>query len=274
MSKPRNAPRAADRAIARIPLNRICLNPQQPRRQLPADSIAPLAESIRLHGLLSPLLVRGLGDGHYQLIAGERRLRALERLGRTQAECVVLSADDCDCALIALVENLQREDLHYLDMAAACRRILDRHPITQERLAASLSMSPSALANRLRLLKLPANAQAAIRRCGLGERQARALLRLDDEAAQMALIARAAERRMGARELETAVAQCLRPPAKPPRVSRMVRDSRIIINAVLDTVRELKRIGVPVTSRVEEGADRIDVIVTIPVRGMPEAGKA
>lgn len=266
MPKPSIAPRVTERAVVRIPLRSISLNPQQPRRQLSAESIARLADSIRLHGLLSPLLVRDLGGERYQLIAGERRLRALERLERPWAACIVLPAGECDCALIALVENLQREDLHYLDMAAACRRILDRHPITQERLAASLSMSPSALANRLRLLKLPENVQDAVRRGGLGERHARALLRLRGEAEQLELAALAAEKRLGARQLEAAVAQRLRAPAKQRQVSRVVRDHRIVINAVLDTVRELARIGVPVRSRVEEAADHIDVIVSIAIK--------
>ena len=164
--------------------------PDRPRRAFAEDSIAALAESIRLHGLLSPLLVRRLEGGDYRLIAGERRLRALALLGRQWADAIVLSGSACDCALIALVENLQREALHYLDVAAACRRILDRHPITQERLAASLSCSPSALANRLRLLKLPPEVRAAVRALGLSERHARALLRLPDEADQLALAPR------------------------------------------------------------------------------------
>ena len=264
MSKSPPAPQRDDRAISRIPLRCIRPNPQQPRRQMSPDAIAQLAESIRLHGLLSPLLVRGLGDGQYQLIAGERRLRALALLRRAWAECIVLPAGDCDCALIALVENLQREDLHFLDMAAACRRILDSHPITQQRLAAGLSMSPSALANRLRLLKLPERVQAAVRRCGLGERHARALLALDDERAQLELAALAGERHWGARQLEAAVAQRGRRTKPAPRVGAMVRDNRIIINALMATVRELRRIGVPVESRVVEGADRVDVIVSIP----------
>ena len=273
MFKPQSAPRAPERAILRVPLRSILLNPRQPRQHFSPEAIADLAESIRQHGLLSPLLVRSLGGGQYQLIAGERRLRALETLGRGCAEVIVLPAGDADCALIALVENLQREDLHYLDMAAACRRILSEQPITQERLAAGLCCSASALANRLRLLKLPARVQEELRRQGLSERHARALLKLEDESAQLALVRRAAEERMSVAQLEACAAGQARPPARRPRkVSRVVRDNRIIINAVLDTVRQLGRIGVKVASRVEERPDAIDVIVTIPI-GAPQPQK-
>ena len=265
MFKPQSAPQPAGRAIARIPIEEIRPNPRQPRRHFPPETISALAESIRRHGLLSPLLVRPLPGGGYELIAGERRLRALRQLERPWAEAIVMAADDCGSALMALVENLQREDLHYLDAAAACRRILDCQPITQDRLAASLGCSPSALANRLRLLKLPPRVQAAIRLNHLSERHARALLKLDGEADQLALAREAAERRLSVKQLEAQVEQRLRcPPVQRGAVSPLVRDNRIVINAVLDTVRELSRIGVPVKSRIEEQADHVDVIVSIP----------
>lgn len=260
--------RPADRALLRVPLSRIRLDPDRPRRDCPEEGIARLAESIRLHGQLTPLLLRPEADGCYLLIAGERRLRALKMLNRPWAEALALPAGDCECALIALVENLQREQLHYLDAAQACRDILERYPITQERLATSLSCSPSALANRLRLLKLGPRTRDALRSGGLSERHARALLALEDEADRLALATLAAERRMSVRELEQAVRQRLAQPAKKPkRPTPALRDNRIVINALMDTVRRLTRIGVPVTSRVEEGEGCVNVIVTIRAGG-------
>ena len=174
--KPFHAPRS----IARIPIESIVPSPFQPRRSFEEQAISELAESIRQHGLLSPLLVRRIDAGRYELIAGERRLRALRSLNLSHAEAIVLSAFDGECALLALVENLQREDLHFLDEAEAFRAILDGHTLTQEQLAGSLSISPSALANRLRLLKLTDEVRAAVRSSTLTERHARALLRLND----------------------------------------------------------------------------------------------
>ena len=269
MFKPQSSSHPVNRTIARIPIDAIHPNPCQPRRRVSRESVESLAASIRRHGLLSPLLVRRVGT-QYELIAGQRRLMALRLLECAEAEAIVLNKGDCDSALIALVENLQREDLHYLDEAEACRSILDQHPITQERLAASLSVSPSALANRLRLLKLPASVRDALRHTGLTERHARALLRLGDGDAQLNLVRQAAEQRMSVKQLEARIREMHSPAPPRPAVSACVRDNRIIINAVMDTVRELNHIGVPVRGRVEESPDHIDVVVTIPVRPHPD----
>lgn len=256
-----------DAALRRLPVRDIHPGPLQPRRLFPREGIEALADSIRLHGQLSPLLVRPAPEGRgYQLIAGARRLMALKRLGRPWAEALVLPAGDADCGLIALVENLQREDLHYLDAALACRRLLDTQPITQARLAAGLSMSPSALANRLRLLKLPPAVRDCLRQGGLSERHARALLRLEGEPDQLSYARLAAEQGLSVSQLEDRIAHQRQHDARQkPCLGRLVRDNRIVINALMNTVRELARIGVPVRSRVEEQTDHIDVIVTIPL---------
>ena len=260
--KSQSAPPLPGRSLTRVPLRCVHASPCQPRRAFPAESIDRLADSIRLHGLLSPLLVRAEGNGQYRLIAGERRLRALTLLNRQWVEAIVLTGGDCDLALIALVENLQREDLHYLDVAAACRSILDSQPLTQEQLAMSLSCSPSALANRLRLLKLPEAVQGAVRELGLSERHARALLALGDEGAQLSLARQAADKRMSVKQLEALIVQRVQRPR--PRPKAVLRDNRIVINALMDTVRQLKGIGVRVTSRVEEADGHVSVIVTFP----------
>ena len=255
--------RSPERTLARIPLRSIEPNPRQPRRSFPEEGIADLAESIRQHGLLTPLLVRRVGAERYELIAGERRLRALKLLGRSHADAVVLGAFDLDSALLALIENLQREGLHYLDEAEAYRAILDEHGLTQEALARSLSLSASALANRLRLLRLPASVRAALRSSGLSERHARALLRVADERRQLALIDEAVARHMSVQQLEARIRRLLAQESPGPRVRGVVRDNRVLVNAVLDAVRELNRIGIRADSRVEEQPDAVQVIVTI-----------
>lgn len=265
MFKIQTAARNSDRSIVRIPLEHIRPNPDQPRRHIPQESVAELADSIRRHGLLSPLLVRRMAEGEYELIAGERRLRALISLGRPFAEAVVMDAAGCECALIALVENLQREQLHFLDEAEAYRRILESYPITQEKLAASLSCSPSALANRLRLLKLPGEVRCIVRERGLSERHARALLRIANSGMQAELAHQAAQQHMSVKALEARIDKRLRKPEPAGRqTSPLIRDNRIVINALMDTVRELGRIGVQVKSRVEEKGDHVEVVVCIP----------
>ncbi len=263
MFKPQSATPPPSRSLTRVPLRCVHPGPDQPRRAFSAESIEQLADSIRLHGLISPLLVRAEGGGQYALIAGERRLRALRLLNRQWVEAIVLTGSACDMALIALVENLQREDLHYLDVAAACRRILDSQPLTQEQLAAGLSCSPSALANRLRLLRLPPVVQGALRESGLSERHARALLALEDAGAQLALARQAAEKKLSVKQLEALIAQRAGKPRRP-KPKPILRDNRIVINALMDTVRQLRGIGVSVTSRVEEADGHVSVIVTFP----------
>ena len=253
----------SDRRVARIELSRIAPSPYQPRQCIDDASIQELAESIDRFGLLTPLLVRRCSVGAYELIAGERRLRALKLLGRTHADAIVLSAYDRDCALIGLIENLEREDLHFLDEAEACRRILKEHGLSQEELAAALSMSPSALANRLRLLRLSVEARAFIRESGLSERHARALLKLEDGAQQLQFARLAAKSRWSVRQLEAQIAHNLNAAPTSRQEVRLIRDNRLVINALNDTVRQLKRIGVHASSRVEAHEDSYDVIITV-----------
>lgn len=251
-----------DRRVCRLALEDISPSPYQPRRCFNDEELRSLADSIRRFGLLSPLLVRRRGDG-YELIAGERRLRAMELLGWTHGDAIISAAPDMDCALVGLIENLQREDLHFLDEAEACRRILRDHGLTQEELASTLGKSPSALANLLRLLQLNRELRAFIREHKLSERHARALLRLPDAQAQLTYARRAADEQLSVRQLEGLIDQV---PKKTPAKSKpnpLIRDNRLVINALQDTVRQLRKIGVPVSSRVEPREDLCEVIITI-----------
>lgn len=260
-----------ERRICRIELRRISANPFQPRRQFSEEELHSLAESIRRFGLLSPLLVRETTGGNYELIAGERRLRALKLLGASEAEAIITTAFDRDCALIGLIENLQREDLHFLDEAEACKRLLREHGLTQEELSATLSRSPSALANLLRLLRLGRSVKQCIRDGKLSERHARSLLRLKDENQQLALARRAVQEQLSVRQLDALIDQQLQAKPAPNRPAGKIWDNRLVINALRDTVRQLKRIGIPASSRVENHEDSYDVIVTI--RTMPKEQK-
>ena len=259
------------RAIRRIPLEAIAVNPDRSRRRVSAESVRRLAESIRRHGQLEPVLVRTMGAG-YELISGRRRMKALKLLGRTHIEAIVLAANDLDSAILSLTENTQRAPLHWLDEAEACRRILEAYPITPGQLAECLSVSPSALSGRLKLLRLSPCVRDELRRLNLSEAHARALLKLSDTGTQLALTRQAGEQRWSARQLQASIEKRLRPEAPRPAVSPVVRDSRIIINAINDTVRELNHIGVTVTSRVEERDDHIDVVVTIPIQKTNQGG--
>ena len=263
--------------MVRVELSRLLSGTHGARRDFTGAELRALAASIAEHGLLSPLAVRKAG-GAYEVVAGERRLRALRLLGWQSAPCVLVTADDLESRLMALVENLQRQDLHYLDEAEACRAILREHGLTQEELARRLGRSPSALANRLRLLKLPESVRAALRESpALGERHARALLKLPGAGLQLDAARRAAREKMSVRALEALVERlaCPRPPQA--HVKRVFRDGRMFVNAVLNTVRELNALGVPAASQVRRLPGRIEITVTLPESvntGAEGAGKA
>ena len=256
-------PGLSDRRIYRIELDRISPNPDQPRREFDEGALRELAESIRRFGLLSPLIVRRKTGGDYELIAGERRLRAMKMLDRSETDAIILNAYAQDRALIALIENLQREDLHFLDEAETCRRILIEHKLTQEELAATLSKSPSALANRLRLLKLSEATRRLIRSGRLSERHARALLKLENSDAQLQFAQIAIDRQLSVRQLELQIEQQKKQKKKSQLPAKLLHDNRLVINALQDTVRQLSRIGVRASSQIVTYDDHFDVIVTI-----------
>ena len=162
-------------------------NPVQPRTVFDEDSLAELAESIRSYGILHPLTVRRRA-GRYELVAGERRLRAARLAGLREVPCVLMDVNMEDAGLIALIENLQRRDLDFLEEANGIRQLIRMFGMSQEEAARRLGKSQSAVANKLRILKLPEDLLETLRERGLSERHARALLRLpDDESRRAAL---------------------------------------------------------------------------------------
>lgn len=252
----------SERRIVKIPMNEVFPGAHQPRKQFDGQTIAALAQSIREVGLLSPILVRRCPEG-FELIAGERRFRAMELLKFRECEAIVLGGGDCDCALIGLIENLQREELHYLDAAMACRRILSRHGLTQEALAAAIGKSPSALANQLRLLRLDEQLRTRLREYRLSERHARALLKLADPAKQSEMAETAFREQLSVRQLEERIARMSRKKAPQRLPDALLKENRLVVNAVNETVRQLRRIGVRASSRVESREDSFDVIITV-----------
>lgn len=252
------------RQLTRVRLSEIAPNPAQPRRVFSENAIVELAGSIRRYGLLSPLIVRRTEAGGYELIAGERRLRALRLLGEEETDAQVLAAGDRESALIALIENVQRENLSFFEEAEAYQALVSEHGMSREELAARLSRSPSAVANRLRLLKLPASVRAGISVNGLTERHARALLRLSGEEEQLEALDRAVKHQMNVRGLEQLIERMLREKAAKPSVRGVYRDHRMFVNAMMNTVRTLQESGAGVTSKVVERGDGVEITVMIP----------
>lgn len=246
-------------------------NPYQPRATFDEESIAELAQSIQQVGLLQPLLVRKVDDG-YELVAGERRLRAVTSLGMEKVACIVQKdIEDESSAMMALIENLQREDLHYLEEAQCYQKLLETYGLTQEELANRLGKSQSSIANKLRLLKLSDEVKAAMTEKRLSERHARALLKLTDDKQRLDAVERIAEKGLSVKETEQMVEKTLNKAydekqdgAKPrPKLMRIVRDYRLFMNTINQAVNQLRESGMTVEVEQSDRADGVDIKISV-----------
>jgi len=244
-------------AFKRLPVGSILKNPNQPRRIFDPASLAELADSIARYGVITPLTVRKK-DACYELIAGERRLRAAKLAGLETVPCYIVTAREEDSGLMALVENIQRRDLDFFEEALSLQRLTRLYGLTQQQTAERIGKSQSAVANKLRLLRLAPETVELVRLQGLTERHARALLRIEDEAAQQAAAREMAARQMNVSQAEGYIEQLLAPPPPPPKkpASRqvLIKDVRILINTVDRAVSSMQKAGIEaVLDRRQEG---------------------
>ena len=257
-----------EKRVLRLEVEAIRPNPRQPRRLFDEGALRELAASIRRHGVVQPLVVRRRGDG-WELVAGERRLRAARLAGLTAVPCVEAEVDERESALLALVENLQRQDLHYFEEAAAIANYLRQTHSTQEEAAAELGRSPSAVANKLRLLRLSPACQALLLEKGLTERHARALLRLEDEEERLAAARKAAERGWNVAQTEQYVERRLQELQTTPPTGRrtyILKDVRLFLNSVDRGLRIVREAGVEAKCLREDTEDEIVMTIRIPRR--------
>ena len=252
-------------AIRQIPLVNIDANPFQPRSTFDEETTRELAESLAEHGLIQPIVVRSCPGG-YQLVAGERRVRAARYLGWDTIPAVIRELDDATSAQVALIENLQREDLDYWEEAQAYQRLLQEFGLTQEELARKIGKSQSAIANKLRLLRLSPQVRAGISREIMTERHCRALLSLDSEVQQLEVIEAIKEKQLSVRDTEDLVKRTLEGESKrQPRqkVIRLWRDARLLRNSVRQLVEEMRAGGAEVELQEIEAADTLELKIRI-----------
>jgi ParB family chromosome partitioning protein len=249
---PTTAEAQSDGSLVQIPLAQVRPNPYQPRRAFDPDALAELAESLRISGLLQPVAVRP-ADGGYELIAGERRLRAADQLGWTEIGAIVRDVDDRTLLTLALVENLQRDQLSPIDEALGYQRLMQEFGVSQSDLAGLVGRSRPAVANALRLLKLPDDVQELVHLGRLSTGHARALLQVTDFRAIPQLARTAVDGELSVRELE-ALARGDRAPARRPRgQGRGVRKPDPEVRRVEDALRRRLKTDVFVTRRGKGG---------------------
>lgn len=241
-------------------------NPMQPRQFFHQQQLDDLATSIGRHGVLQPLLVRPHGD-HWQIIAGERRWRAAQLAGLDAIPCMVTHADDETSALQAMVENVQRQDLHYLEQAKAIHNILRNTSMTQEELASQLGMAPSSLANKLRLLRLDSACVTCLIDHQLSERHARALLTLEAPEDRLQVLHHVVQHSLTVAQTERYIQRMLMdiqstPPAQ--RRNYIIKDVRLFLNTINRSLRVMQDSGIDAQYGREDKEDAIYLTVRIP----------
>jgi ParB family chromosome partitioning protein len=258
-----------DVQIIQVPLFKIVPNPYQPRKDFESEALSELADSIRQYGVLQPLLVSpGKGDT-YILIAGERRLRASNMAGLRTVPVIVSEYTTQQIAEIALIENLQRKDLHYLEEAEGYEKLLNTFHLTQESMALRVGKKQSTIANKLRLMRLPASLRNKLHDSDLTERHARALLKLENEEARKAVLQIVLQDQLNVKQTEALVEKTLKEAGKlNQKKSRLVivSDVRMYLNSIREIMDTVKTSGIP--SSMEQDMDGDDVVVTLRIKNV------
>ena len=253
------------RQVLDLPVDLIRPNPHQPRQQFSAEELESLAQSIKTVGILQPLVVRRSTAG-WELVAGERRLRAAKLAGLHSVPCLPTEADEESSSLLALVENLLRSDLDVWEEAYALRKLIDQFHLSQEEAGQKVGLSQSAVANKLRLLKLPDDLIFTLRKADLTERHARALLRLPSEELQRQAAAHIIRYHLNVIASETYVAKLCRQDNSPKKAVPIYRtkDVRLFLNTIQRSLSIMQSAGVAASLGREETDQGITLTIHIP----------
>lgn len=261
--------------VVKVAIDQIFPNPYQPRKNFDEEALRDLSASIAQFGVLQPLLVAPADSGRYMLIAGERRLRASKMAKLQEVPVIISEYTSQQIAEIALIENLQREDLHFLEEAEGYEKLMEEFHLTQEAMAARVGKKQSTIANKLRLLRLSDRIRKILVEGGLTERHARALLKLDDEEKQVQVLTVVIDNGYSVRQTESYIEKLLED-KKQEKKKRMVivNDVRIYLNSIKQVVSAIKDVGIPVA--MEQTVEGDDVIVSLRIKNMkkPKGGNA
>ncbi|KMY55910.1 chromosome partitioning protein ParB [Bacillus sp. FJAT-27231] len=258
---------AAEReAVKQIPVSLIMPNRFQPRTIFDDGKIEELARTIHIHGIIQPIVVRETEDGKYELIAGERRWRAVQTLKWETVPAIINNLTDTETASVALIENLQREELSPIEEAIAYGKLLELHGLTQEALAQRLGKGQSTVANKLRLLKLPQEVQDALAQKKITERHARALIPLKNPEKQVQVMNEVIEKQLNVKQTEDRVIQLLDTPKQKakPRRKAFSKDVRIAVNTIRQSLSMVSDNGIDLKSQEEEFDDFYQITIKIP----------
>lgn len=252
--------------IRKIPIDQIVPNRFQPRTVFDEEKIEELSRTIHIHGIIQPIVVREFALNQYEIIAGERRWRAMKKLGWAEAPAIVKNMSDTETASVALIENLQREELSPIEEAIAYGKLLELHNLTQEALAQRLGKGQSTVANKLRLLKLPQPVQEALLNKIITERHARALIPLKEPEKQVALMAEVIERNLNVKQTEDRVVRMLEEKNEKPKQKRKAfsKDMRIAVNTIRQSLTMVTDSGINLDAEEVEFEEFYQFTIRIP----------
>ena len=261
--------------VVKVPIDTIFPNPYQPRKNFDDAALEDLSASIAQYGVLQPLLVSPAEDGRYMLIAGERRLRASKMAKLAEVPVIISEYTSQQIAEIALIENLQREDLHYLEEAEGYEKLMNQFHITQEAMAARVGKKQSTIANKLRLLRLSAPVRKVLMAAELSERHARALLKLPDDEKRLEVLETIVAKNFSVRQTEEYINKLLDGKSEEKR-KRMVivNDVRIYLNSIKQVVDAVKTAGIPVAMEQTLEGDEVIISVRIKNQKKPKGGNS
>lgn len=257
---------SANEEIKKIAIELIMPNRFQPRTVFDDEKIEELSRTIHMHGIIQPIVVRELEDGRYEIIAGERRWRAMKRLGWEEVPAIVKNMSDTETASVALIENLQREELSPIEEAMAYGKLLTLHNLTQEALAQRLGKGQSTVANKLRLLKLPQEVQDSLLNKQISERHARALIPLKDPEKQVNLLEEIIAKNLNVKQTEERVMKLLEQLVEKPKPRRKAfsKDMRIAVNTIRQSLSMVSDSGIKLDSEEEEFEEYYQFTIKIP----------
>lgn len=261
-----------DLKIEHVAIDRVIPNPYQPRKVFSDAALQELADSILEHGLMQPITVRMIGNS-YELIAGERRLKASKLAGLETIPAVIVEVTTKDSAVLALIENLQRENLNFLEESQAYHKIMQDYGYTQQELAATLGKNQSTVANKLRVLKLSPMVQKLLVENNLTERHARALLKLPNEEYQLMALEKVIKQELSVKRTEQIIEQMLVDITKEDmikhkanqKVKSYIRDMRLVTNTITEAVNLIQKAGVDAKYTMKEHADSYEIRIKIPI---------